>query len=197
MLPTPERAPDACGVATRAPRRPPVRRRTARRDRPRSAGPRAVDPPTCVAPPCSPCPRSPRVPVVLRTGRRPHTSRPPHRPRRSLYCPPRLGVQGTTTASKLDYKSASPSFTRGNTAPPSRHCCPSVLTVKSTSSRLSPWTRVAPASLVHHQTFPATPAAGLAGIRPAASPLAPLDHIPKPQIVPGSLVQTRGLSVIF
>jgi hypothetical protein len=35
---------DACGVATQAPRRPPVRHRTAHRDRPRSAGPRGVDP---------------------------------------------------------------------------------------------------------------------------------------------------------
>jgi hypothetical protein len=59
-------------------------------------------PPTCAAPPCSPCLGSPRVPTALpdqwprrRTGRRSRTSRPPHRPRRALYCPPHLGVQGT------------------------------------------------------------------------------------------------------
>jgi hypothetical protein len=79
------------------------------------------------------------------------------------------------TASKLDYKSASPSFARGNTAPPSRHSRPSVLTVNSTSGRLSPQTRAAPASLVHRQSshtrLLATLSCRLVGAKfPAAAP---------------------------
>jgi hypothetical protein len=55
--------------------------------------------------------------------------------------------------------------------------------------------KVNPSSIL--ATSPANPAAGLAGILPAVPPLAPLDHIAKPQIVLGSLVQTKGLSMIF
>jgi hypothetical protein len=41
-------------------------------------------------------------------------------------------------------------------------------------------------------TSPASPAAGLAGITPAAPPLGPRGDIAKPQEIPRSFVQNRG-----
>jgi hypothetical protein len=168
--------------ARRTARRAPTRRRTARRDRPRSAGPRAVAPHTCTAPPCFPCSHSPRVLAA------PPDLWPRHRtlaytharcgrvtahaplvlPRPSPWC-----ARKHPTASRLAYKSISPSFARGNIASPSRHCRPPVLTVSSTLRPLAPPTRVAPACPRVPSSSPVRllfcPSRQLAGVIPPAA----------------------------
>jgi hypothetical protein len=145
-------------------------------------------------PPYSPSPCAPRVtaqPVAA----------PPYPAPRLRHCTspswpmPRLVLHSFAlvckehpTASKLDYKGTSPSFARGNTTPPSRHCRPSVLTVNSTSGRFSTQTRAAPASLVHrqssHASLLATPSCRLSGAELPTAAAAGLHHTRPPVASP-------------
>jgi hypothetical protein len=89
------------------------------------------------------CPTSGRAAILA--GAHPRRGRPTAH---AALCtaPLTLVCKEHPNASKLDYKSASPYFTRGNTAPPSLHCRPSVLMMNSTSGHFSPQARAASTS---------------------------------------------------
>jgi hypothetical protein len=119
--------------------------RAARRDRPRSAGPRAVDPSHLRSLPCFPYPRCRVFPTAppdqwlrCRTGRRPRTSPPRHRPRHActaspiaLVCKETPNRLGTRLYKRLTVLRARERRTAEPPLPPS------VLTVNSTLRSLT------------------------------------------------------------